>query len=230
MEDFLKNIGLYNFIGVFISGALFVYIINFFDIYNFYYYNNDSDNDFIKGFTLVIFCYIIGLVLQEISSLLDRKILHFRAKANSIFLNNKNDVFKNEVELKAIQKIANKILNKKGTNFFYTKSECEYYFFHCKALLENENKNEKENMLDSLYAMSRSLFVGCIALLFIHLIKLFIYLIKNKLCFDLIHVYQLLLLLSAIVLLYIRCDRLSKSRVRTIIRQYNAMCTSNPKL
>lgn len=222
MEDFLKSIGLYNIVGVFVSGALFVYIINFFDIYSFNYYNNDSDNDFVKGFTLVLFCYFIGLFLQEVSSLLDRKIFHFRDKASSNFLNNKNNVFKNKVELKVIQKKANKILNKKRKNSFYTKSECEYFYFHCKALLENENKNEKENMLNSLYAMSRSMLVGFIALFFF-------YFGKNKLCFDLIYIFQLFLLLSAIVLSYIRCDRLPKIRVRTIIRQYNAMCTSIPK-
>lgn len=223
MEDFLKSIGLYNIVGVFVSGALFVYIIDILHIYSlFYYFNNGSNNDFVKGFTLVLFCYFIGLFLQEVSSLLDRKMFHFRDKAKSNFLNNKNNVFKNEIELKVIQKIANKILNKKVTNTHYTKSECEYFYFYCKAVLENENKNEKENMLNSLYAMSRSLLVGFVALLLI-------YLIENKLSFDLIYIFQLLLLLSAIVLSYIRCDRLPKIRVRTIIRQYNAMCTIIPK-
>lgn len=226
MEDFLKSIGLYNIVGVFISGALFVYMIDFLNIYNFFYYfNDDSNNTFVKGFALILLCYLIGLFLQEVSSLLDRKKLRFRDKAKSNFLNNKNNVFKNEIELKVIQKIANKILNKKTTNTHYTKSECEYFYFYCKAVLENKNKNEKENMLNSLYAMSRSLFVGFILLV----VGFVAYLIKNKLCFDLVYIFQLFILLSAIVLTYIRCDRLPKIRVRTIIRQYNAMCTIIPK-
>lgn len=242
MEGFLKNLGLYNVIGVFFSGALFVYIgvfisedlfvfikdvlNDYFNTYSLYSYINNSNNNFIKGFSFVLLCYFVGFILKEVSSFLDKKFFKLREKASSGFLNNSNKIFEDELELKAIQKMANKFLNKNEDNSSYEYPECRFFYFHCKTILKNENKDEEEQLLDALFAMSRSLFLGFIVLFVSCILVYIVHVIEGESWLNGKFLFQSIFLILAMCFSGKRCGWLSKSRVRTIIRQYIAMCTS----
>ena len=167
MENALNRVGLYDFFTILLSGMTAI-IIN-------YCINGDLEDDLTKilddKFSSIIafllLSYVIGMILQEISSFLDKKIdiFKFRQKARENFLNEHNKVVKNKIELKEYQKLANKILEKNQTPEEYTKEECEYVYYYCKTQLELNCKSDKMEKINATYGISRSLMFALIIII-----------------------------------------------------------------
>ena len=211
MENALNRVGLYDFFTILLSGMTAI-IIN-------YCINGDLEDDLTKilddKFSSIIafllLSYVIGMILQEISSFLDKKIdiFKFRQKARENFLNEHNKVVKNKIELKEYQKLANKILEKNQTPEEYTKEECEYVYYYCKTQLELNCKSDKMEKINATYGTSRSL-------MFALIIIGIQYLYYNKSLSGVIFVVLCIL----IGLFY---KRFSEYRVRVILRQYKSL-------
>ena len=125
MDSALEKVGLYDFFGVFISGMLVVVVC--------YYLNlplvnliENTDNDIVNVILFMLESYFLGLILQETSSVIDKKCFKFREKARSYFLNDGNKIIDNELELKSFRKLANTILKIQDNNHIYSKNENEY--------------------------------------------------------------------------------------------------------
>lgn len=174
----------------------------------------------INFFILRIVSYILGVLIQEIGSFLDRKFTKIRIKSRENFLK-PNKTFFSDYEFEEVKKIANKLLKKKDkNNEFFTNKECVKIFFECKACLENSDKMSKANKLDASFAMSRS-FVVCNICIFISLIIKFFYTILEKqFSWSLSYILILVYLFLSSVIFYNRAKRYSQMRTKTIIRQY----------
>ena len=219
MDSALEKVGLYDFFGVFISGMLVVVVC--------YYLNlplvnliENTDNDIVNVILFMLESYFLGLILQETSSVIDKKCFKFREKSRSYFLNDGNKIIDNELELKSFRKLANTILKIQDNNHIYSKDENEYVYYQCKTFLETHGKNDKVNRINSLYAMSRSLIVS----LPLCLIVYFICNIKSLDIQNLIAIFTMVLL---ILIFYRRTKRFYTYKVRVILRHYKILNEKN---
>lgn len=219
MDSALDKVGLYDFFGVFISGMLAVGLGIILDIPLNIIIEN-TNNDIISIILFMLESYFLGLILQEIASFLDEKILKFRKKAMTNFLNENNKIITNKLELKDFKILASKILNMQETNCEYNEDQSRKVYHSCKTYLEIYEKDTKDKRINSLYAMSRSLMV----LFFVYSI---IYLLLHVPTFD---CKDFMIIFSLVLLTYIfgrRAKRYSMYRVRDILRKYQMLTKYN---
>lgn len=225
MDSALDKVGLYDFLGVFLSGMLLVVVSLYLDLPLVNLIEN-TNNDIINVILFMLESYFLGLILQESSSAIDKKYFIFREKARSNFLNDDNKIIDNELELKSFRELANKILSIQDNNHAYSKDENEYVYYQCKAFLETHGKSDKVNRINSLYAMSRSLIVSlpsCLISYFICNIKSLG--VQSFLCVQSFIVIFIMALL--IFIFYRRTKRFSTCKVRVILRHYKILNEKN---
>ena len=109
MDSALEKVGLYDFFGVFLTGFLVVTIGLFLNFPLTPLFVN-TEYSIITLIFFVLECYFIGIILEEISSIIDAKFFKFQKNARSSFLNDNNKIIKNELELQSFRRYANKIL------------------------------------------------------------------------------------------------------------------------
>lgn len=219
MDSALEKVGLYDFFGVFLTGILVVAIALFLNLPLTSLFVN-TGNDIIDLILFILECYFIGVVLQEISSVIDARLFKFQKNARSSFLNENNKIIKNESELASCRRFANKLLNTNEVNHNYTTSENEYVFFYCKSFLEIEGKDNAVERINSLYGMSRSLIVAIT-------LCLLGYLLNNGQTPS-AETYPIAFVLFVLICLFFRrTDRFSKYRVRKILRLYLTLSEKN---
>lgn len=225
MDSALDKVGLYDFLGVFLSGMLLVVVSLYLDLPLVNLIEN-TNNDIINVILFMLESYFLGLILQESSSAIDKKYFKFREKARSNFLNDDNKIIDNELELKSFRELANKILSIQDNNHAYSKDENEYVYYQCKTFLETHGKSDKVNRINSLYAMSRSLIVSlpsCLISYFICNIKSLG--VQSFLCVQSFIVIFIMALL--IFFFYRRTKRFSTCKVRVILRHYKILNEKN---
>lgn len=214
MDGALNKVGLYDFFGVFLAGILFIVILLSLDLPLFFSLE-PTNNAVINVILFILEAYFLGIILQEISSCFDKYIFDIQRNARRTFLKDKNRIAENTMELEISRKFANEILKISEIEHFYTESENEYVFFHMKAFLETHGKIEPVDRINSLYAMSRSL---TLALLFCFIF----YFVNIKI--PSAKTYAVLIALFAVIFLFLRRTiRLSRYKVRKIIRLYISM-------
>ncbi len=216
MDNILDKFGLYDFFGLLLPGMYFFIILDFLNIpqaFGVQYPTNEG----IMVVAFLLFSYLIGTLIQEIASFLDKKI-ELREKAKRSFLDEDSKIWSKE-ELKEIQEY---VRDKFGNIDYKNKNENENIFRKMKSCMENEEKMEKADKYDAIYAMSRDLIVCNICLFFVALINIFI----NT---DYIYMNIVVFLFSAIsiYILWYRACRYAKMRVRTVIRQYKSLKEEN---
>lgn len=111
MDSALEKVGLYDFFGVFLAGIFFIAITLSLGLpLPFPLAPTD-----IVAINLILFtleAYFIGIILQEISSTLDKHVFRTQKSARRTFLNDNNKVAENNLDFKASRKYANEILKK----------------------------------------------------------------------------------------------------------------------
>ena len=139
MDSALEKVGLYDFFGVFLTGILVAAIALFLELPLTLLFVN-TENSIIDLILFIWECYFIGVVLQEISSVIDAKFFKFQKNARSSFLDENNKIIRNESELQSFRLVANKILGINEADHNYTTSENEYVFFYKEILFRNRGK------------------------------------------------------------------------------------------
>ena len=214
MESILKRIGLYDFFAILLSGMIFLIMSIYLEIpiYNFNLFIN---SEFLNCVIFVLFSYFVGLIFQEIGSLIDKNIplFKFREKARSNFLNVGNNVTKNPIELHDFQKVAKNILHLDKEHTIYSAVECEYVYYYCKKKLELCASSDKIDRLNSIYGMSRSLLVA----VFFVLITYFICFCRN---FIYLNILKIIIMVVFIFLFGYRCKRFAEYKVREVLYEY----------
>lgn len=219
MESALNKVGIFDFFGVFLSGMLFLAICYYLDIPLFDSPQN-IDNDIIDIILFMLQSYFIGLIFQEISSVIDKKLFKIRETAESSFLDSDSAIFDNELELEIIQKEANIILGIENNSHVYTKTENRFVYQYCKSYLEVSEKNVKISRMNSLYAMSRSLFISL-------LVCLVFYVKYNWIIFNMKKFILLVILALLIHIFYERTKRLYRYKVCVVLRLYTVLKDKN---
>ena len=209
MDNILDKFGLYDFFGLLIPGMYFFIILDFLNFpqaFGIQYPTNEG----ILVVTFLLFSYLIGTFIQEIATYIDKKV-KLRDMPKRKFLNGANKIF-SEKEHKEVQVF---VKEQFGNIDYMNKDENEMIFKKMKACIENEDKMEKADKFDAIYAMSRDMIVCNISLLIIAFINIFINV-------NYIHISVIVCLFNtiSIVIFWHRACEYTKKRVRTIIRQY----------
>lgn len=168
----------------------------------------------------VLISYIIGIILQEISSLLDDKIFKFRKKARKKYLEDGNRIVKNREELNRFRKLGKEALNK--DDIIFSKAEAENFFIISKTYLEREGDNARVSRLNSIYGMSRSLIISTFLMIpctfFAGIWWKSLFEIMDSIAFKEIMV---IVELGMVWIFYKRSKRFAKIKVRVIMRYYS---------
>lgn len=214
MNSVIDKLGLYDLFGVLLSGIIMeigIIVLGVYGIYDMSIFNFIEGDTTLKIVVFVIGGYLLGIIIQEIASFLDKKIFKYRSNATSHFLN--SSIIKNSLELQDFKEMAKDILKKnKGNN--YDEGKEQYVFQYCKTYLEVNNKNTKAERINSLYAMSRSL--SFIAFLF-SCVCLFI----MKWSLEKFIISSLLIIIGLLFLH--RTKKYAAYRVRVVLRQYKML-------
>jgi len=175
-SSFSEQLGVYDFFNVILAGATFaggVCIINR-NLCNYIW----DDFSIQKGLGLILTIYISGMILQEIGSILDKKVFNIYKGMNQSILQGKtegnyekettNKIIKNPLVLEQYRKNADKLL--KGfpisgdENRFELKLVNGYLFSVYQYYVSVCGKDKKVEKLRALFAMSKTL-IACFSML-----------------------------------------------------------------
>ena len=104
MDNLLDRFGLYDFFGLLLPGMLFLVVLYYMDFPLIQEGRFPSSQTFMV-IVFILLSYIVGTLIQEIASLLDRKFFKMKIKASEKFLDSKKTFFKDE-ELEEVMKIS----------------------------------------------------------------------------------------------------------------------------
>ena len=179
----------------------------------------DSEHSSIIVLGVLTFCYMIGMILQEYSSILDRKYFKFREKACKLFLNDDNKIIENIEELKRFRKVWEKTLNKADNNF--QSNEAELFFNIAKTYLERNVDNSNISRINSIYGMSRSLFISIILTIAITIFTGVLWNPQFKIMECIFFKIFLCIVEFSIGILFLyRAKKYAEIKVRTIMKYY----------
>ena len=219
MDNILDKFGLYDFFGLLLPGMTF-WVLLFYMNCPIIQEEQLPASQFFRIVAFILLSYIAGTLMQEIASWLDDKckIMKMRINARENFLNS-NLLFKEE-EYEEIKKAANEILGKEQTNNCFSKGENYKIFNTYKSHLENNNKMDKADKLDAIFAMSRDFIVCniCVIVCFGYTIANLIIIKQFK--WSCSYTVILIYLFGSSAIFYRRAQRYSELRTKTIIRQY----------
>lgn len=227
MENALERFSLYDFFGVLLSGALAVTICIYLNI-PFVSTLISSEIEAVNIIQYVLGSYFIGLLFQGAGSCFDdppspiKNLIifrfRFRENATSYFLKDNSEVITNSRELKEFRKLANQILNREENNVYFNKVDTNYVFLYCKSYLEVMGKNDKEEKINSIYALSRNLSISLSLCLLVYSLNVLFNRATVK--FD---PYAVVLIIFVIIFSVIRACDYSKYRVRVVLRHYKML-------
>lgn len=220
MESAFQKIGLYEIVGVLLTGMTSILIGMYLGVPAIH--TGSIDNDLLKALLFVVASYFVGIVLQEISAWIDGKLFKFQDDYKSNFLNEK--VWTNLLELQDFQEIAYTILleHHKVTGFGKTNIPAKaqlYVFFYCKDYLEVRGKDWKATTVESLSDMSRGLMIAFPCLILYLIIRP---LLTSK-GIDAKTILQVIVLVWLTILSYRRAKKYALLRIRAIFRHYKML-------
>ena len=174
--SFSDQLGLYDFFNVLIYGATFICgicVLNA-SLYSILW-NNLS---FQKGLAIVLLIYIIGMILQEVGSFVDRRFTNLYTGMHQSILKgsldekyekeNSNDIIKNPVVLKRYRDMADQLIaeyvSKNNADRFENEYINGYVFAICQYAVSVKGKDKKVEKLRALFSMSKTL-MSCFFLL-----------------------------------------------------------------
>lgn len=215
MENIFEKMGIYDLFGLLIPGMFFLGYLIAVDCPLLGFFNAPQAGA-IQGILFIVFSYILGSLMQEIASSVEKKMGWGRERAYENYL---SDPKLNEEEMKDIKKevyILNGKRDEKEKEEDLTPVECRNAFFICKAQLENQGKMDKADRYDGIYCMSRNLLVCNLMILFALIV-----------CGLLRGSFQCRQTVAVLIycafsspLFAYKAKRYSKMRIRTILRQY----------
>lgn len=181
-NNFSEQLGIYDFFNVVLNGAVFVSGIS---LINSNAYDKLCENiSFFKGIVLILVIYTIGMIIQELGSLVDKKILNiYRSMSNSLLKPHfryektaSNGIVENPLLLNQYQINASDLLN---NSYDSTKKDFKnnfvngYFFATCQYLVSIYGKDKKVEKLRALFDMSLSIMVCFVLLALFTFVSLF---------------------------------------------------------
>lgn len=170
-SSFYEQLGIYDFFNVLLSGTIFVFgLCAISSNLNSYLWSNITVQ---KGIAIVLLIYIIGIILQELGSIADRKIFKIYKGMNRSILKGKldnqftqktnNKIIGNPMLLKRYRESADKIIEEFNLigdeQRFENENVSGLYFSICQYYVSIQGKDKKVEKLRALFAMSKTLIV-----------------------------------------------------------------------
>lgn len=203
METFIEKIGLYDLVGVLLSGAIAIVSMEVLlrrgTIIELQKYEH-------SWILFLIISYIIGLVLQESSSIIDRVFLEIRETPKRNYIYKNNNVIKNEKERERYLGLLIKEYGKAETDI--TEKDMEDFYYKIVSVLETNNLDAKIKRISSLYGSARSL-----AFFYMYMCLHMYYKDMNNWYICLVFTF----------LFFMRTYRFAKMKVRVTLRHYYAL-------
>ena len=210
MDSVLNKIGLYDSIGVLLSGIVITICGVYMELPIILW--KTAENDIVELLIFLLESYLIGLIMRDISLFFDNKVIKSKSKTDYCFLDSGNSVILNPLELDDYRNYANQILRKNLSNKTFTKIEQEYFFWYCRYLLIISEKNNEFDQIDASYVMARSLMMSFPIIL----ICCFLVAPEN------VDMLKILLMILLTYLFYKRMKNYARLRVKVILRAYRA--------
>lgn len=224
MDKFFDKLGLYDFWGMFFPG--FIGMIVFTNVLA--YINKKpvidlSFND--SALFYLVYSYLLGVILHEVGHFLQDKVIYRHSPFPIInrprnhgepfdtFLDHADNSFSPE-EKKLYYNFFEKWQSKNDIVTCNPHYSVRLFFNYCDFLIEKKGKNTKAAKMQSLYGMSRSLFV------FFGLLTFFIY-PYSKIISSNVNVWKITLLSCfATVIFGIRMRRFNVIRLKVVLRTF----------
>lgn len=245
------QLGIYDFFNVLLNGTVFVMgLCSISRTLNAYVWSNVS---FPKGLGIVLSIYIVGLILQELSSYVDKKWLNIYKGMNQRILNGKKGckreqvIISNPILLKQYRKNADELLNEYFSNKDRTRFENEFFngfiFSVCQYYVSVKGKDKKVEKMRALFSMSKTLMVsfGLLAVCAMLSLLLFAILVIwiqisgfaefGDAKFEYMYILKNIVLVGAFislsVIFYYRTKRVMKNFLLILLGTYNALLPTN---
>lgn len=181
-----EQLGIYDFFNVILSGTTFVCGVCLVckDLYEYIF----DDLTLSKGLFLILLIYILGMILQDLGSTLDKKYFNIYSGMNQRILqgNTKGrcgkesaeQIVSNPLVLKQYRKDADKLLirisGKRDKKRFDDNDVNAYFFSVCQYYVSACGKDKKVEKLRALFAMSKTLMACFFSLSVVALLATFI--------------------------------------------------------
>lgn len=156
METVFNKLGIYDFFNVLVSGGVLLFIIVCVYPGSYKIVKEFLGQDTLLLFCMFLFCYILGVINQEIGNIIEDNFLKVKLKMTSGFLKEENRIIENTQKISRYQKLAVDILKEEGgaeTNL--NEAQSQYVYSHCIYYVEKEGKSDKIERIRALYGMSK---------------------------------------------------------------------------
>lgn len=176
-----------------------------------------------KYVLFILISYLLGVVFQEIGTILDNKFLckliYGGTPRELLTLQRSSDIlFEDKIASNDIEKVEQIIQEYYGVSFssFTDKKKASSTMFaYCLNISEMQHITEKSDKMGATSEMSRSIFWGCIATIFIN-----IFLIHISDGSNVFLLREIPLLISLAAIFFVRKVRYEKYRIRILIRNF----------
>ena len=244
MESVIEKIGVYDLLSVLIAGVISVISIRILDL-SYCRFIADNVPQSMNMVFLLFTGVFVGMIIQEIGSVLEKNcpLLKFKENGINTFLKNQlecNDVFENKLEIEMARKKAHKILKKtspdntKGEeeNQDYDKAQSYYIFQKMKESVSKHKDYTKIDMINSLGSLYRSLCVWFGLLFILYIVDVgirfhtkVVWVIPYPKASCVWKIIQLCLVSGSILFfakcMYCRTKQFRNYRLRAIVRLYS---------
>lgn len=219
VDTILSRLGIYDIIGVLLSGALITYITKIM-IEVFWKAEEIEISLLNEAFPAFLICYFVGLIFQEFTSFIHKKwICHSKNRylTNAITPSSQHYLFLEDEEIDAVNK---HVSDKLGIGNLKRKDNIIYNY--CKNYYRENANTVGADRDQAIAAMARSLSFYCFFAVLIPLIKIICLFSTSsaKCCNTILLILLLLGFVLLGMLLYHRFTRFTYRRFITIYRYY----------
>lgn len=179
-SNFSDQLGLYDFFNILISGVILLF--GTCGIHDGIYHVLWDNMSIQKGLVIVVIIYLLGLIMQELGSLIDSKLLKVNKSMRHGFLKcsfdrrrgkiNSNSVISNPLLLNHYRKLSDQlhVNNSENAGNYEDDNVNGYMYSVCQYYVSVSGKDQKVEKMRGLFGMSKSLVATFSTLLIINLI------------------------------------------------------------
>lgn len=227
MDNVSEKLGLYDFFNVISVGAIFILHIVFLFPSTLSTYDEWIEDGVIKFAGLFVLSYLLGLLFQELGSILDENKFSNQKFLKEELMKNfltRDDIIDNSVKLEVYREYAKDILKTKEIEFSedFTPEQSGYVYSYIEYFIEHKGRNKKFEKMRALYGMSKSL-LCCMP--FVIFACLFGVILTEEIAHNVcigkmvgVSVYALI----SMIIYYLRAKRCMKYRIRMMMGVYES--------
>lgn len=228
MDTAFEKIGLYDLFGTFLAGTIIAHLLYF--ITELFLLpealsaitQSEKLNLSLNAFSITVLSFVLGLILENCASVLEKKCWKFRKNAmENIVMEDK--MVQQGIAREEYQNMMSSILGDQAQSLGREK-QGEYVYQYCKIYLEANKLNSREININAIYVLSRNVMLGlygCIIwCLFIELLDV-LFAVKGwgaGFCFSLIGTELVLFFLCKVF--KNRCVSYAEYRVKVVLREF----------